>query len=350
MYIVFVGGGTGGSVSPLLAIINQLRKRLPSCTVAWFGTHHGPERIMTRGRVDRYVWIANGKLRRYMSWQNLIDPFFIFFGFVQSLALLIIHRPHWIVVAGSFVGVPVVWAAWLLRIPVLIHQQDVTLGLATRLMAPVARYITASLPVPYRGMGMQRVRVTGNPVREDLRQIPIDQARTILGITDTLPIIMVVGGGTGAHALNTVTVDALPFLVEHCWVVHITGGRDIARKDHARHIVIPFATDTLGAILSAADVVVTRAGMSMLSELAIFGKPALVIPMPDSHQVANAEYFVAQGAALMLDQRQLSPEAFSAAILDLLHDKPRQAAYAHAMLSIAMPDAAERIASILIQQ
>jgi len=144
MKVLLVGGGTGGSVSPLLAVAKNLRFKKPEIEFLWLGSRNGPEKKMVTSQDIEFKWIFSGKLRRYFSWRNFVDPFFILAGLFQSFILLYKERPNIVVSAGSFIAVPTSLAAWFFRVPVLIHQQDVRPGLANKILAYVAKRITVT--------------------------------------------------------------------------------------------------------------------------------------------------------------------------------------------------------------
>jgi len=408
--ILLTGGGTGGSVSPLLAVAEELKKsphslapRLPRCggglprlprlprpgggpgggcgggyqggyNFLWIGTRNGPEKKMVDEKNIKFKPIFSGKLRRYFSWRNFIDPFFILIGFFQSLAVLSVWRPDIVISAGSFVSVPVVWAAWILRVPVLIHQQDARPGLANKLMAPFAKVVTATFEQSLRHYGKKAVW-TGNPVRSGLtkddKKPPLITAATatarataragqagqagregVGGLLNNLPTVLIIGGGTGATAINELVWQSLDKLTEFCQVIHITGkGKDRRQTtDDRRQNYYSYNflnTEQMAAAYAAADIVVSRAGMGVLTELSRLGKPAVLIPMPDSHQEDNAEIFKEKGAAIVLSQKELTPETFTENIKKLLDNGPLRLKLSDNIKKVIKSGADEKIVRII---
>jgi len=347
--ILFVGGGTGGSVSPLLALREPLQSLYPDIKFIWIGTPSGPEKTLVRSQGIEFHWIFSGKLRRYFSWRNFVDPFLVFVGFIQSLILLRRLRPQVVVSAGSFVAVPVVLAAWLLRIPVLVHQQDIRPGLANKVSAFFAQRITITFPESIRSFPAKKVVHTGNPVRPEILLGDADKGRQMFGLSADLPVVVVIGGGTGALRLNQLIIGALPELLQFCQVVHITGkGKKLpplALKDKAElYHAYEFVVDGLPDLLAAADLVVSRAGLGFLSELAAVGKPAIIIPIPQSHQEDNAKYFAERGAVVYVSQDTLSSQALVDDIRELLNDKESLHFLSKRIHSFFKPEAAEMIA------
>jgi UDP-N-acetylglucosamine--N-acetylmuramyl-(pentapeptide) pyrophosphoryl-undecaprenol N-acetylglucosamine transferase len=264
----------------------------------------------------------SGKWRRYFSWRNFFDPFVIFLAFFQSLFIIGRLRPAVVLSAGSFVSVPVAWAAWVWRVPVLIHQQDVVPGLANKLMAPVARVITVTFEKSLADFGSKAVW-TGNPLRPSLRQLPEPKAiQQKFGLQADQPIILIVGGGTGSLAINKLVAQSLKDLTSLGQIVHITGknkGLNLRGKNYYSYEFLS-PTDLL-AVLNLADVVVSRCGLGLLTELSFFAKAALLIPIPDSHQEQNAQVFAQAQAAVVLEQKNLDPQKFVQTIKNILEDK-----------------------------
>ncbi len=326
--ILFAGGGTGGSVSPLLALRESLAKIYSSDNLkfVWIGTPAGPEKILVRSQGIEFHWIFSGKLRRYFSWRNFVDPWLVLLGIIQSFFLLRKIKPDAVVSAGSFVAVPVAIAAWFLRIPILIHQQDIKPGLANKIIARLAKRITVSFAQTAKAFPQDKVVVSGNPVRPEILLGNKDKAMSLFGLRSDLPVVLVVGGGTGALQLNKLVVGALPELLQFCQVVHITGkGKKLpplALKEKSElYHAYEFVADGLPDLLAAADLVISRAGLGFLTELSALGKPAIVIPIPNSHQEDNAEYFARQGAVVYAKQNLLSSQALVSDVKNLLTDK-----------------------------
>ncbi|HTW96260.1 MAG TPA: glycosyltransferase, partial [Candidatus Methylomirabilis sp.] len=208
--ILLTGGGTAGSVSPLLAIAEDLRAQ-GGFDFLFVGTKNGIEKQMVKEARIPYRSVAAGKLRRYFDWRNFVDVFKIKLGFWQAFFLMIKERPDLVMAAGGFVAVPVVWAAWLLRVPVIIHQMDIRPGLANKLMAPFARVITVTFEKSLADYGAKAI-FTGNPIKKSLRAMRYalreddfkkrEAAVRRFGLKSGLPVIFVVGGGTGAEGIN----------------------------------------------------------------------------------------------------------------------------------------------------
>ncbi len=349
--LLLAGGGSGGSVTPLLAVAAELRAAEPDVELLFLGTRDGPERDLALAEGITYVGIPAGKLRRYWDIQNITDIGRVLAGYAQSLGIIRRFAPAVALGAGGFASVPPLAAARTLGVPILIHQQDVEPGLANRLLIPFATRITVSLPASLPHFPTRRTIVTGNPVRPAILAGRTEVARELFGLEPGVPIVLVTGGGTGALALNALVAAAAPALTPFCQVLHLTGrGRGVPPPAPVpRYHALEFLTVEMPHVLAAADLVVGRAGMGTLTELAALAKPALIIPMPRSHQLANAAAFEQLGAVEVVRQETLTPAALAARITALLEQPDRRAQLA-ARLHASMPlDAAARIAALARQ-
>jgi UDP-N-acetylglucosamine--N-acetylmuramyl-(pentapeptide) pyrophosphoryl-undecaprenol N-acetylglucosamine transferase len=298
-----------------------------------------------------FAGVHTGKLRRYWDRQNLSDPFRVIAGIAEALALARRFRPHVAFAAGGFGAVPPMIAGRLTGAAAVIHQQDVEPGLANRLLVPLAQRITVSLASSLVHFPRSRTAVTGNPVRAELLSADARRASDRFGLEPGLPLVVVTGGGTGALALNQLVAGAAPRLVEDAQVVHLTGrGRGVASQTTSRRYrAIEFLVDEMPDLLAAATLVVSRAGMGTLTELAALARPSLVVPMPGSHQWANARAFERLDAIEVADQTALTSDRLADRVLALLSDDERRQRLGKA-LGRSMPrDAADRIASILLE-
>jgi len=368
--IILSGGGTGGSVTPLLAVARELiteeaREReidlnqVQSWEFVFVGTSNGPEQKLVEafdhlGQKIKFVTIPAGKFRRYFSWQNLIDIFRIFQAFFVSYFLLKKEKPDLFFSAGGFVGVPLAWAAYFLNIPIIIHQQDVRPGLANRLVAPLARLITVTFEKSLKDYGSRAVW-TGNPSR----QTPEDPG-LFLGIKHKFnlnlnkPLLVITGGGTGSKAINDLAISSAHKLSAVFQVVHLSG---LKKEINEAKKIIDFpadyqvfefiANEDAFLLLGAADLVVTRCGLATLTELSALAKPAILIPMPNSHQEENAAVFAQAKAAVVLNQAKLNSDIFYATIINLLADEERRKKLSQNISRLMKRDATALIASFI---
>lgn len=324
MKIVFAGGGTGGSVAPLIAVYQELKKKVNGVEALWLGTQNGPERLMLQNFNElKFKPIIGGKLRRYFSWRNFIDLFNIIIGFIQSFFILLIYRPEAIMSAGSYVAVPVTWAAWLLNIPALIHQQDIRVGLANKLMAPFAASITVTVQESLANFPAKKTILTGSPVRAEFAALVNSaEASKKFYFNNNLPLLVVLGGGTGAQGINELIWRVLPELTIFCNVVHLTGNNKARSAPQVNNYkMFSFLNQELPVLFLKAELVITRAGMATLTELAFLSKPALVIPLPQGHQEENAVFFQKKGALEVWRPEMPDLKEFVPLVKKLLSDK-----------------------------
>ena len=349
MHIVFTGGGTLGPVTPLIAVADAVRAKAPDATLAWIGTRGGPEERMVAAAGIPYHTISAGKLRRYFSWRNLVDPFLVVKGFFEARRLLKSFKADAVVSAGGFVAVPVAWAAATLSIHVHVHQQDVRPGLANRLSLPVAATMSVALESSIADFSRRLPVWTGNPVRQEVLSGSREEARRIFALEDGVPVMLVLGGGTGASGLNQLVRQALPFLAPRMHVIHAAGpGKTDPAVQDPRYRQYELLTSELPHAYAAADLVVTRAGMGALSELAVLGKPAIIVPMSGSHQEDNAKAFADRAGAVVLSEKLTFSKAFAEAVLGLIDDPGRRTAIGEGMRRMNVPDAAARIAALVV--
>ena len=353
MTVAMAGGGTGGHIFPGLAVAEALRARA-DCRIVWIGSRSRSDRALVEARGISYRAIPAGKLRRYFSLRNALDVFKILGGIAASLRALVAERPAVLFSKGGFVSVPPTVAAWLLRIPVVTHECDLTPGLATRLNALLARRVLVSFPETLRYLGPRaaRVVVTGNPVRPEMRRADRERGRALLGVPERTPVLLVVGGSLGAGAMNSAVTACLSRLTTRCFVVHQRGahpGEDSA----PRYRSAAFFHAEFPDIIAAADLVVCRAGANSLSELSMLAKPAILVPLPLSSsrgdQITNAAHRSRAGAALVIPQSELDGERLAGAVEGLLGNPRRLAEMARAAAALAQPEAADAVARVLLE-
>ncbi|MDY6398691.1 MAG: undecaprenyldiphospho-muramoylpentapeptide beta-N-acetylglucosaminyltransferase [Treponema sp.] len=317
---VFAGGGTGGHIYPGLAVADELRllasKNNQEIKIVWLGNSSGMDKNLVEksGSVDEFIGIPSGKLRRYFSFKNFSDLFKIFAGLIKSFFTLLKLKPAVLFSKGGFVSVPPCVAAKLLRIPVFTHECDFTPGLATRLNSRFATKILVSyeetktyLPSDKRDKAI----VTGNPVRPVFYSTNPEEGKKFLfsersDYNPEKPILLVLGGSLGAHQINELVAQNLDWLCERFNVVHQCGAKDADSmpKNHEGYFLHPFIYKEMSDVISAADIVLSRAGANSIWECSVLGKPMVLIPLCGSgtrgDQVDNAHFFEERGAAIVL--------------------------------------------------
>ena len=355
MKILLVGGGSGGSVTPLLAVAKKIKITHPKANFLFVGTKTGPEQRMVTAQEITFQSILSEKFRRYGSWKNLISPLLVIIGFFQSILLLCKFKPDLVFGAGSFVQVPVVWAAWCLHIPVLLHQQDVFPSLANKLCSFPANKITVSVENSVSDFAQSfnlfykrsdpRVVFTGNPFSEQLAMCSKAEALKHYNFANDFPTILILGGGTGALAINSIVLKALPKMVQIAQIIHGTGLGKVLPFSHENYRQFEFIND-LRFAYAAADIVVSRAGFSTITELSNLAKVSLIIPIPDSHQELNALLLAYTKSAVIVDQRKLTPEGLVRVIRQILFDRILQEQAKNNISKIMPKNSAQAIADI----
>jgi UDP-N-acetylglucosamine--N-acetylmuramyl-(pentapeptide) pyrophosphoryl-undecaprenol N-acetylglucosamine transferase len=302
--ILLTGGGTAGHVTPNIALVPGLREL--GLEVHYVGTRGGMERGLIEKVGLPYYCISAGKLRRYFDFKNFTDLFRIALGFFQSLALVVRLRPSLVFSKGGFVSCPVVWAAWLCGVPVVIHESDITPGLANRLSMPFAKKICFSFPETGAHLPPSKREATGLPVRRELFGGDAARGREFCGFGDDKPVIVVIGGSLGAQAVNEAVRGGLDRLLDDFNVCHICGKGGLAPGSRAGYSQFEYVNEELPDIFAMADMVISRSGATTLFELLALRKPALLIPLGTAasrgDQILNARSFEKQGYARVLLQ------------------------------------------------
>ena len=289
--ILFTGGGTLGPVTPLLAVAKEWQEREPDVQVEWIGTPTGPERDI----VERYGYIFHSlkspKLSRHKWWTWPIIVPALTVSCLQARKLLKTIRPDIVFSAGGFTSIPVVWMAKLMSIPSWIHQLDVTPGLANRLMAPFASRISVTWEQTAQFFGIEKTLVVGGMMRTEIVRGDRERFLREYKFDSSKKLVLILGGGTGAEAINNALQVIVEELVRNVNIFHVTGpGKMLQEEQYVipGYVVTEFIDAEIKDAFAAADVVVSRAGMGTILELIGLQKPAVLIPIPASHQVENA--------------------------------------------------------------
>lgn len=349
MKVLFTGGGTLGSVTPLLAVWEELRTaaQKKGAVALWVGTYHGPERTLIESAGIPFLPLLSGKFRRYVSFRNFFDLFFILGACVQSFFILACTRPDVVVSAGGYVGVPLLWIGRLFfRVRIILVRLDIRLSLAHRLSQWCADSIACGFVEQVSDNAANSI-VTGIPVRK----IFLDQ--TLLRTSQTqrnLPTLLIIGGGTGARFLNELVWSTIDALTKMWLVIHITGsGKGDPTVVHDGYEQYELLGDELAVILRQAACVVTRGGMGVLSEIGVNGVCALIIPISHPHQEENACFFARKKAAIFLSQHEATPEVFLATLRSLLTNEKRRGELAGNLKNLFPRDGAQRIARMICE-
>lgn len=352
MRIMLTGGGTGGATVPLLAIAEEFLARgiFSKEDFFYLGTKTGPERKMVEEFGIPFRSIFSGKLRRYASFWLLVDPLFLVLGFFQSLWFIFVKRPEVVLSVGGFVSVPVVWAAWIFRKKILIHQQDIRTGLANRLMTPFANRVTVSFEKSLQDFPKEKTVFTGNAVRKSIEAGSREKAKEIFHLEENVPLILVTGGGTGSERINMLLKNSLDELLQFSQIIHLTGKNrgSIENIVNPRYHSYEMLTSELKHAFTASDVVVSRAGLSTLSELSILGKPSIIIPISHSHQEENAHYFFSKHAVKVLEEKKVTPDEFVQTIRELVFEENMRKSLSENIKKIMPQNGREKIVEEII--
>ena len=345
--IIITGGGTAGSTTPLLAFFDEIKKRKPKTEFLFIGTRKGmPEKRLAKAKEIKYKSIFSGKLRRYLSFKNLLDPFKIIIGFFQSLFLIKKFKPDAILEAGGFVAVPVCIAGWFFKIPVFLHQLDAKPGLANKILSFFATKITLSFKDLKKHF--PKGIVTGTPVRKEILNGSKEQAIKRFNLKKDLKTILIMGGGTGSSHINKVVLKALPKLNKVCQVIHLTGKGKLIKKNDYHYRAYEFLSD-LKDIYKMADIVISRAGVGAISELSVLGKPTIFIPLPNSPQEKNANIFCKNKAAICIKDNNLNNSILVKEIKELLNDNGKRDKLSLNLKKMNHPKASLEIVDIIFE-
>lgn len=357
--VLFSGGGTLGPVMPLIAIYQELKKQFPNqYEFLWVGVKGGPEKSVVEKYGLSFVGLPEAKLRRYFSWRNFLDVIHFVQALFQSWQVIKKWQPDILVSAGGFMSVPLhLIAHWQKRITI-VHQEDAEVGLANKIMSRLADHITVSLERNLQDFPPAKTLWVGNPVREGILTGRQEEAIKNFLLDPELPTVLVLGGGTGALGLNKIIIGNLENLVKKCQIIHMLGeGKDLSvpvlkggRVDSLikeRYHPIKFLDEkTLADVYAASQVVVTRAGFSTLSELAVLGKPFIAVPLP-GHQEINARLFWAKAQTPVFFSGQEPVSKLIKQINDLVSNQEDQLYLSHYLKKIMPSQAREKMALLV---
>lgn len=374
MRILTAGGGSGGHVTPVVAVLRELKQRYPEAEVRFWCDRHFEGQA--RSLVQAYdatlpvETIVAGKLRRYhslsvfrqllrfrtMVWPNLRDGFKVLAGIIQSLYKLIAWRPDVIFTKGGYVCLPIGVAARILHIPLIIHDSDAHPGLTNRVLARWADTILTGAPLEYYPYPASKSRYVGIPITVNLAEPQLTPAerRQVLDLPSDRPLVVCTGGGLGAQRINAAIIDNLEHLLDDATVVLVTGQANYEQTvqdagqyaEDERLKIYPFISGNLHEYFAAADVVITRAGMTTLLELAALGRPTIIIPniyLTGGHQTKNAAVYEEAGGAIVLTESDFDdqPQLLAETVRQLLNDEGRRQQLSQSIQSLAKPQAAK---------
>jgi len=351
--IVISGGGTGGPSMAPLALASAYYKLNPEARFVFFGNDEKLDRNLFANNLEKlkaeYFAFPAGKFRRYFSWKNVLDVVKVLLAFFLVLKKLKKLKPDLIISAGSFASVPVVWAGRFLGIKSLVHQQDIVPGLANRLMAPVATQISVCFESSLLDYGKKAVLI-GNPsevmnITDSMKEF----IRNKFDLHRDKPLLLITGGATGALAINELIFAALAYLSSEFQIFHLAGQGKYEQAPHKENYQIhaSVSQDDFVVLLACADIVVSRAGLGALTLLSNLAKPSIIIPMPNSHQEINANYFQDRKAAVVVSQSSLDGKSIAELINNLEKDTEKREQLMKNIAEILPADASLRGAKLI---
>lgn len=345
--IVLTGGGTAGHVTPNLALVPELVSR--GYEISYIGSHKGIEKEMIEKEGLPYTAISAGKLRRYLSMENIADAFRVVKGLADARKVLKQIRPDVVFSKGGFVTVPVVRAAHMLHIPVIIHESDMTPGLANRLCFSAADKVCCNFPETMKYLPESKAVLTGSPIRRDLLEGSREKGLAFCGLTDEKPVLLVMGGSLGAAAVNQAIRNILPDLLQDFQIIHLCGRDklDPSLEGTPGYVQFEFISDEMRDLFAAADLVISRAGANAICEILSLRKPNILIPLPAEasrgDQILNAKSFKDQGFSYMIEEKHITDERLLTIIREVFK---RRDAYVKAMNASPQSDAISMIADM----
>lgn len=322
--IILTGGGTAGHVTPNIALLPFLQEE--GYEASYIGSYTGIESKLIEDFNIPYYGISTGKFRRYFDLKNFSDPFRVIKGYRQAYKILKEIKPDIVFSKGGFVSVPVVRAAASLKIPCIIHESDMTPGLANKLCIPVATKVCCNFPETTKYVPTGKALLTGSPIRTELTTGSKLAALKLCGFTANKPVIMIIGGSQGAASVNVMVREALPKLLEDFQVVHICG------KDKVDNLMLTipgykqfeYLKSDLKDVFAMADIVVSRAGANAICELLALKKPNLLIPLQAGSrgdQILNARSFEEQGFSIVLREDYIDCDILTEKIHELYENR-----------------------------
>ena len=323
--IILTGGGTAGHVTPNIALLPGLKEL--GYDIHYIGSYNGIEKNLIEQFGIPYHGIASGKLRRYFSLQNFTDPFRVLKGFGEAKKLIKSLKPDVIFSKGGFVSVPVVVAGKQCQVPTIIHESDMTPGLANKLAIPSATKVCCNFPETLLHLPKEKAVLTGSPIRQELLTGNRESALKFSGLKNHKPVILIIGGSLGSVVVNNAVRAILPKLLENFQIIHLCGkGKVDNSLNHLDgYVQFEYIQDELKDLFALSDIVISRAGANAICELLALHKPNLLIPLSANasrgDQILNARSFERQGYSIVLEEEELSDSTLLDAIEKLYKEK-----------------------------
>lgn len=309
--IVLTGGGTAGHVTPNIALIPKLKNL--GYNISYIGSKKGIENELIQDLNINYHAISTGKLRRYLDLENIKDGFRVIKGVTDSIKIIKKIKPDVIFSKGGFVSVPVVIAGYLNKIPIIIHESDISPGLANKICIPLAKRVCVTFPETLSKIPKNKAILTGSPIRNEIFEGSKDEGLKICGFTRKKPVILVMGGSLGSATINASVRSILPELTKNYQILHICGKNNVDKNmlNKKGYYQLEYAKDELKHFLSASDLILSRSGSNAICEILSLKKPNLLIPLSKKasrgDQILNAKSFKKQGFSKILFEEDITP-------------------------------------------
>lgn len=346
--IILTGGGTAGHVTPNIALIPKLKEA--GYEINYIGSYDGIEKKLINDFDIPYYGISSGKLRRYFDVKNFTDPFKVIKGCNEALSIMKKLKPDVVFSKGGFVSVPVVYAAHRCRIPIIIHESDMTPGLANKLSIPFASKVCCNFPETINYLPKGKAVLTGSPIRQELHSGNKIKGLDFCNFTANKPVIMVIGGSMGAVAVNTAVRNALPRLLEEFQVVHLCGKDklDSSLVNLKGYVQYEYIKEELKDLFAMTDIVISRAGANAICELLALKKLNILIPLSAAasrgDQILNARSFELQGFSAVIEEEALDDTKLIHTIHDVYSQKGK---YLEAMSNSSQSDSIDMIVNLI---
>ena len=347
-HIVLTGGGTAGHVTPNIAMIPVLREA--GYKISYIGSYDGIEKKLIEELNIPYYGISSGKLRRYFDVKNFTDPFRVLKGFHEAKKLMKQLKPDIVFSKGGFVTVPVVIAAKKCKVPAIIHESDMTPGLANKLCIPSAVKVCCNFPETAKNLPQEKAVLTGTPIRKELLSGDKEAGRRFCGFTSDKPVLMVIGGSLGAASVNNHIRSILPELLKEFQVVHLCGKdkTDESLTGTEGYVQYEYIKNELADLFALSDIVISRAGANAICEISALHKPNLLIPLSANasrgDQILNARSFERQGFSVVLEEEEITDQKLLDSIRSLYSNRH---SYEETMASGKQMDSIHHILSLI---
>ena len=346
--IILTGGGTAGHVTPNLALIPTLRDL--GYGIHYIGSYQGIERKLIEDAGVPYDGISSGKLRRYFDIKNFTDPFRVLKGYAEAMKLVKRYKPDVVFSKGGFVSVPVVLAAKHHKVPVIIHESDMTPGLANKICIPSAAKVCCNFPETLKYLPADKAVLTGSPIRAELLRGDRLSGLSYTHLSAGKPVILVIGGSLGSVTVNTAVRKILPRLLPDFQMIHICGKGNLDESliGTAGYVQYEYVDAPLKHLFAAADLIVSRAGANSICEILALRKPNLLIPLSAAasrgDQILNANSFAKQGFSKVLEEEMITEDSLYEAITSLYKER---SAYISAMEQSKLSNAVDTVISLI---